>query len=358
MSPRYDDTLCHMTEVYGGLVVNDVKNVLMGPAGPELNANVWRLMPKRSQEQREASPLLCFWETDGLNKADYWVYRDNGDSWIFVQPNKENYDRGNIGTWTENPSKIGANYQCSFGDFAEAAMVILPPGMATAPTNPPARARLKRDRLVLFFQQSSGKGGNWNPTVYLYRVQDVSELRGVVGTLNERHQRDAEAREAEEQAPVRFVLPSQSQPVIPAPPVRPPVAPAQSDPSSDSKVILRVTLWIGVVTCVGVFVAAAALTHGALRIGGMIFGAVATAITAGLLIRTFRRGGHALNDLLPRYAHARRQGPVIGRSRPRPAHGHVGSHTQITQFGVATEGHRSQIADHNGGSVRPADYAA
>ena len=279
-----------MTEIYGGLVVYDVKDIRLGPASSELNANVWRLMPKKSQEQRDAKPLLCFWEKDGLKESDHWVYRDNGDVWLFVQPDKENYDRLGVGTTIENPSRVGAHYQCSFGDFAEAVMVILPLGIATAPTNPPARARLKRDRLVLFFQQYSGKPGNWNPTVYLYEEEDLSALQGVVGTLNALHQADAEARKAEEQAPVQFVLPPPPQPADSAPPMAPPVAPAQADPGADAKTNLRITLWLGIVACVGVFVAAAALAHGAVRIGGMIFGAVATVVTAWLLIKTFRRG--------------------------------------------------------------------
>lgn len=64
----------------------------------------------------------------------------------------------------------------------------------------------------------------------------------------------------------------------------------QQDSGSDAMTSLRVTLWLGVVACVGVIVAAAALAHGLLKIGGMIFGAAATVITAWLLIRTFLIG--------------------------------------------------------------------
>jgi len=59
----------------------------------------------------------------------------------------------------------------------------------------------------------------------------------------------------------------------------------QRDPRSDRTGTL-ISLWIGVVTCVGVFVASSALAHGPVRIGGMIFSAVATAITFGCLIFT------------------------------------------------------------------------
>jgi Flp pilus assembly protein TadB len=50
-------------------------------------------------------------------------------------------------------------------------------------------------------------------------------------------------------------------------------------PQHDRTGIL-VSLWIGVVTCMGVFVAAAALAHGLVMVGGMAFGALATVITA------------------------------------------------------------------------------
>lgn len=60
--------------------------------------------------------------------------------------------------------------------------------------------------------------------------------------------------------------------------------PAQQLSRSDRTGIL-VALWIGVVTCFGVFVAAA-LAHGALRVAGMFFGAIAAGITALWLIRT------------------------------------------------------------------------
>jgi hypothetical protein len=49
-----------------------------------------------------------------------------------------------------------------------------------------------------------------------------------------------------------------------------------------------VALWIGVVTCVGVFVAAAALAHGSVMIGGMTFSAAATVITLVWLFRIIR----------------------------------------------------------------------
>ena len=61
----------------------------------------------------------------------------------------------------------------------------------------------------------------------------------------------------------------------------------QQDSGSDTMTTLRVTLWLGIVACVGVLVAAAALAHGLVKTGGMIFGAVATGFTAWLLIRTF-----------------------------------------------------------------------
>jgi hypothetical protein len=54
--------------------------------------------------------------------------------------------------------------------------------------------------------------------------------------------------------------------------------------SSPDRTGILVALWIGVVTCVGVLVAAA-LAHGALRVAGILFGAIATGITALWLIR-------------------------------------------------------------------------
>jgi hypothetical protein len=50
-----------------------------------------------------------------------------------------------------------------------------------------------------------------------------------------------------------------------------------------------VALWIGIVTCIGVFVAAA-VAHGVLRIAGMLFGAIAAVITALWLIQIFMTG--------------------------------------------------------------------
>jgi hypothetical protein len=54
-----------------------------------------------------------------------------------------------------------------------------------------------------------------------------------------------------------------------------------------------VALWVGVVTCVGVLVAAAASAHGIVMMGGMVFGGVATVITLIWLIRSIRvKPGH------------------------------------------------------------------
>lgn len=71
------------------------------------------------------------------------------------------------------------------------------------------------------------------------------------------------------------------------------VTPVQQGCSVD-RTGIRVALWIGIVTCFGVLVAAA-LAHGVLQIAGMLFGVLATGITALWLIRTFLGGPGAFS---------------------------------------------------------------
>jgi hypothetical protein len=63
--------------------------------------------------------------------------------------------------------------------------------------------------------------------------------------------------------------------------------PAAQHISSLDRASILVALWIGIVTCIGVLMAAA-LANGVMRVAGMIFGAIAAGLTALWLIRIWR----------------------------------------------------------------------
>ena len=251
---------------HDGLVVMDVRG-LLDAATRSLAASIWRVGVKEGVELTLARPMHFYWEAEGLDESRYWVYRADDVGWVFVEES-EDYAGEPVGIRPLYPSPDGANSEFSFSDFAEAIVVILPPLVGAASTNPPAQATLKHDRLMLFFLRPPGSEENWTATAKLVEAADVAQIKEIVGQLNRDHAIYRRARDAAS---------------------KPTVMRADPPPAADlDRSGLQATLWGVLVACLAVVVGAAALSHGTSRILGMAAGVLAALITATWMLRISR----------------------------------------------------------------------
>jgi hypothetical protein len=169
---------------------------------PVFIADTWRVLPIENAEHegehyaamygKRKHVLRLYWQTDLIDKRDLWVYRSGNTDWVCVEKNSD-FEIKSRGNRTLCPIKNDQSWDLHINDMAEALILILPPRMGVSETNPPARAALKGRRLMLFLRLPLFEE-QFSAVLKLVSVENTSDLRKLVGNLNQAYYEDKQAR--------------------------------------------------------------------------------------------------------------------------------------------------------------------
>lgn len=244
---------------HGGLCVVDVTDAGLRGDGDYLEAETWRISPKRWLKSSEQSALYFYWESEFLDHRRFWVYTNEIGDLVFVERNRD-YDPPEKSGFRLYPADAGKSREYNFSDVAGAIVIILPPGVTVAHADPPVQATIKGDRLVLLARAFFGE------LVVTLRLEGKASVPAIIkaaGTLNRAYRKRIATRLITAGSRVR---------------------PHDRDRS------LQAALLGTVIAGIGLIVAAGALAQGWIRMLGIIFGIAAAIASAVWLAWTqFRR---------------------------------------------------------------------
>lgn len=249
---------------------------------PDFGAEMWRALPAGRRTLVSEKPLHVYWESEITDTRGLLTYRTNSGTWVCVE--KEGFSASGQGIRMLYPRKSGDAWELHISDFSAALILILPEGVGASKTQPAARATLKHDRVMLFFEAESGYNGKFGAVLKLVHDKDPSSLREIVANLNKAHYKSMAGSGLSPRSPIKTQIADLSeQPssnVAQYVPISLPEAGSVFKPDRS----LQAALWSTIIACVGVVMAAAALAQGWLKVFGITFGAAATFISLVWLI--------------------------------------------------------------------------
>lgn len=224
-----------------------------------LEAETWRVLPKRWLKSSETSSLYFYWESEFPDRRRFWVYSNKIGNLVFVEKNRD-YDPPDISGLRIYPTDGRKSCEYIFSDVAGAIVIILPQGVTVTRADPPVQATIKGDRLVLLARALFGE------LVVTLRFEGNASIPAIIkaaGALNRAYRRRVATRLITAGSLVR---------------------PHDRDRS------LQATLLGTVIAGIGLIVAAGALAQGWIRMLGIVFGIAAAIASATWLVWTqFRR---------------------------------------------------------------------
>jgi hypothetical protein len=239
-----------------GLTILDLV-IDAGSATP--TARVWRVEP--IGDPNKARALRVFLDTTPDDRHAYW---DVCEGRVYVAKN-EDYREPWVGSTALVPYVVGNRSGYEWEDYSEALIVILQPRAGVLPTQPPASARVKDDRLVLWIRRPSGSS-NWTARWQTYPLKDGQTLRHVAAEFNRSYVIDRGA---------------------PGPNGHPRVL---ADVETQRSLLDSRRYWfLALPSGVGLIIAADVAAHGAIQVLGIAVGSVVGLVSIAGLLGSLRR---------------------------------------------------------------------
>lgn len=231
----------------------------------ELHADTWRVVPISRSHLHDDSQrkfLRMYFESDIVDGRGYWVYRKDGTNWVAVEKDSDFKVEQGKSRRVLLGQKNGKELKLLIFDFAETLILILPPGIGVSEAPASTRATVKGGRLMLFLLSKNSTEASM-AQVQLVSNVNGSAIREMVANLNLAYHNNqmAQSRALESS----FQQRDQTE---------------KREPDRTIQVALLSTL----VACIGVIMAAAALTQGWIREFGISFGSIAAVLSLAWLI--------------------------------------------------------------------------